>query len=293
MFNHASMSPKTPLALAKSVSVALVLFSALTAPALAAGLDLGAANGYAIVELGSGKTVKINSGPNVGNVLVGNSAITSSSGGGNGQITGTVFYDNTVTGDFFSGLQIPVTAAQKQLVSTTLTAQARADAGAVSTFASSLASTQSFSGLITGNGGINVINVASINNAAFTLSGTANDFFVFNVGSIQTNRAMTLTGGVTAAKILFNITGASGNVFQTSGGNLLYGTFLATKGGDFQFSNLALTGQLINTAGGMQIVSGSGVTGVTLVPEPTSSLLMMLGIAGLMGALKRRTLLDR
>ena len=293
MFNHMSMSPKTPLAMVKSVSVALALFSALTAPVMAAGLDLGAANGYAIVELGSGKTVKINSGPNVGNVLVGNSAVTSSSGGGNGQITGTVFYDNTVTGDFFSGLQIPVTPAQRQLVSTTLTTQARVDAGAVSSFASSLAATQSFSGLITGNGGINVINVASINNAAFTLSGTANDFFVFNVGSIQTNRAMTLTGGVTAAKILFNITGASGNVFQTSGGNLLFGTFLATKGGDFQFSNLDLTGQLINTAGSMQIVSGSQVTGVTLVPEPSAAVLTLLGIAGLMAAVKRRALRDR
>ena len=293
MFYAVSMCPKAALASLKLGIAAAAISGALVAPVVAAGLDLGAANGYAIVELGSGKTVKINSGPNIGNVLVGNGAVTSSSGGGNGQITGTVYYDSTATGDFFSGLQIPVTAAQKQLVSTTLTAQAKADAEAVSAYASSLAATQSFSSSIVGNGGINVINVASINNAAFTLSGTANDFFVFNVGSIQTNKVMTLSGGVTASHILFNITGSSGNVFQTSGGDLLYGTFLATKGGDFQFSNLALTGQLINTAGSMQIVSGSAVTGVTLVPEPTSSLLMMFGIAGLMGALKRKTLLDR
>ena len=41
---------------------------------------------------------------------------------------------------------------------------------------------------------------------------------------------MTLSGGVEASHILFNLTGTSGNIFSTSGGNVLYGTFLATNG---------------------------------------------------------------
>jgi hypothetical protein len=97
--------------------------------------------------------------------------------------------------------------------------------------------------------------------------------------------------GVSASQILWNMTGTSGNIFQTSGGDVLFGTFLATHGGDFQFSNLDLTGQLINTAGHMQIVSGSHVTGPTTptstVPEPSSAVLVWSGLA-LMTCMRKR-----
>jgi hypothetical protein len=135
-------------------------------------------------------------------------------------------------------------------------------ANSVATFAAGLTATQTFTSItstttFTGSGGLNVINVGSIQNAAITISGGANDFFVINVsGSYNTNVPMTLIG-VTAAQILWNFTGTSGNVFQTSGGDQdLYGTFLATKGGQFQFSNLGLVGELINTGGNIQLVSG-------------------------------------
>jgi hypothetical protein len=67
---------------------------------------------------------------------------------------------------------------------------------------------------------------------------------------------MSLSGGVTASHILWNLTG-TGTVLQTSGGNVLVGTFLATNGGAFQFSELQLTGELINTGGNIQLVSGN------------------------------------
>jgi PEP-CTERM motif len=129
--------------------------------------------------------------------------------------------------------------------------------------------------------------VNNIQNAPLTISGTAADTFVINVsGTFNTNVAMTLSG-VTASQILWNFTGTSGNVFSTSGGNTVDGTFLATDGGNFQFSNLNLTGALINTAGGMQIVSGSQVStftpfspGASTVPEP-SSMVAVLVIGGL------------
>jgi hypothetical protein len=175
-------------------------------------------------------------------------------------------------GDFLAHIQIPPTIVT---VASNIGTTAFADANALSTAASALPATQTFANIngattITGNGGTNVIDVGSIMNAPLTLSGGANDIFVFNVsGTIQTNQPMTLSGGVTASHILFNLTGTTGNIFQTSGGDLLFGTFLATDGGDFQFSNLDLTGQLINTDGHIQFVSGSTIpTSMPFVPAP-------------------------
>lgn len=113
-----------------------------------------------------------------------------------------------------------------------------------------------------------------------TLSGSPNDVFLFNVsGNYQTNQQMILTGGVKPGNILFNFTATSGNVFQTSGGDLSYGIYLATRGGNFQFSNLNLMGELINTAGNVQLVSGSKIP--TFVPVPPT----VYGAGALMVAL--------
>jgi hypothetical protein len=147
-------------------------------------------------------------------------------------------------------------------VPTSQTAAAAATAQSVSDYAKGLTATQTFGNInrtltITGNGGLNVIDVANIQNATLTINGSANDYFVFNVsGQIQTNQVMSLTGGVTASHILWNLTG-TGTVLQTSGGNVLVGTFLATNAGAFQFSELQLTGELINTGGNIQLVSGN------------------------------------
>jgi hypothetical protein len=125
--------------------------------------------------------------------------------------------------------------------------------------------------------------VNSIQNDILTLTGGANDYFVFNVATfVNTNQQMILNG-VLPSHILFNLTG-TGTVLQTSGGDMLYGTFLATNGGDFQFSNLVLNGELINVGGNVQLVSGSGIPTFTsfTVPEPkyiTMLAAMLVGIA--------------
>jgi hypothetical protein len=194
-----------------------------------------------------------------GNALFGQGLTVALSGGNNGGLgAGYKVYEDSTT-HISGNLQNPLTFVS---VPTSLTAGAAASAQSVSNNAIGLPATQAFSTInnnltINGNGGLNVINVGSIQNANLTINGSANDYFVFNVsGGIQTNRVMTLTGGVTASHILWNLTG-TGTVLQTSGGDILVGTFLATHGGQFQFSELQLDGELINTGGNIQLVSGN------------------------------------
>jgi hypothetical protein len=155
---------------------------------------------------------------------------------------------------------------------------------------------------ITGNGGINLIAVTGAGDditAALTLSGGANDYFVFDVsGNYHTNNGMTLSGGVSPDHILFVFTGTSGNVFQTSGGGnpaQWFGTFLATDGGAFQLSELNLDGALImgdsngaGVAGGgdVQFVSGSEIPTFSpfTVPAPSigHGILAFLAVGGML-----------
>jgi len=286
-----------------SLSAALFAAALMLAaiPAKADLLGLGTLTQYALVDLGSGDTISVNSGPISGDVLLGGGVKAAFSGGNNGQITGTLYYDSTVTGtNTFSQLQNAPSTSQ---VSTSVTSQAFSYAAAASSYAAGLTATKTYTNIssattFTGNGGLNVIDVNNIQNAPLTISGTSSDTFVINIsGTFNTNQKMTLSG-VNASQIIFNFTGTSGNVLQTSGGNQLYGTFLAADGGNFQFSELNLTGALINSQGGMQFVSGSkiptftGFTGGTsgqqvATPEPASLTIMGVGLAAL-GAVRRR-----
>jgi len=265
----------------------LIAFPNAAPAAIPAGLDLGMDNNFAFIDLGA-TTLGWNSGPIAGNVLFGLGLHANLSGGNNGGLTngGVLFHDSSA---IISGsLQNPVT---ETLVPTTTTQDAATIAQNVSNFASSLAATQSvgttISGTttITGNGGLNVIDVANITNAKLTLSGNANDFFLFNVSNaVMTNQPMTLSGGVSPSNILFNLTGTGTvAVFQTSGGDVSFGTYLATNGGKFQFSNLNLTGRLINVGGDVQFVSGSMIPAV---PEPGTFALIGIGAIALVCAVR-------
>jgi hypothetical protein len=59
--------------------------------------------------------------------------------------------------------------------------------------------------------------------------------------------------------VLFNLTGSSGNILQASRGNVLYGTYLATNGGQFNLSQLNLAGALINVGGNVQFVGDAQI----------------------------------
>ena len=275
--------------------VCCIAMSVASSTALADTVTLGPVlPNYAIVSVGSNASLMVNSGPIVGSVLIGDGSTATSSGGGNGQVTGGVFVSGAVSGDDLQNLQIPPVVT---VVSPSVGTQAFSDAATLSSTAAALPATQTFGAIngtqtITGNGGLNVIDVASLHNPNLTISGSSSDVFVFDVaGLFQTNQAITLNG-VSASQILWNLTG-TGTVFQTSGGDTLFGTFLATDGGDFQFSSLNLTGELIDTDGHIQFVSNSSLTGQPFtppVPEPATATLLLLGtgLASVVGATRRR-----
>lgn len=288
------------------VALATACLSALgTISAHADTLTMGILSNYSVVSLGNGQTtggthptLSQNSGPIAGSELVGQGVKAAFSGGGHGAIAGTVYYDSTVTGtNTFSQFDPPPTTS---LVDPSVTHQAYTDAIALANAANQLQVTQNFTSTIssaqtfTGNGGLNVIDVTNIQNAPITFAGTANDIFVINVsGKLNTNVAMTLGANVSASHILWNFTGTASDVFQTSGGNKVYGTFLAVTGGGFQFSNLDLTGELINVNGDVSIVSGSAINTFvpfTGTPAPLPSVVTassaLLGLV-LLGRLRR------
>lgn len=93
-FSPVQLRRKTWSRIARTAWVGCTALISFTSIASASVLDdLSGIGNYDIIALGSGKTIAINSGPITGNVLLGHGVNAAFSGGGNGQITGTLFFE--------------------------------------------------------------------------------------------------------------------------------------------------------------------------------------------------------
>lgn len=217
-------------------------------------VDLGVASQFGVLGLQSTAIT------NAGSVVTGDVGVSQNGSLQNGR-------NATITGDVieyasgqYSGRG---TLTGSLVVDPTLMTESDQDAQFASAVASALTPTQSLNAVrtattLTGNGGVNVINVARNITASLTLNGTADDVFVINVsGSLRlgSGEGIRLAGGVTADHVILNFVGSTGSVNANRA--VINGTVLApTYSVDLRAATVngeIIAGGTISIAGGTQI----------------------------------------
>jgi len=227
--------------------------------------SLGQANGYAVFIMGQvpGTKSAISSAATKisGNVAIGPSATGSSTDLLKATIQGKPFLDPAAIIDMHPDLKVTGGIVTQNLTT------ARNNALAASACYAALAPTRTIRSItssttLTGNGGLNVINVGSIVlvKKVLTLKGGPNDIFIINVsgdfsmGSSQ----VVLAGGVTAGHVLWNFPGTGTSVKVYKGVTSASGTFLVPYR-DYVQDVATLYGSVLS-GGNVRIHSGAKVT---------------------------------
>lgn len=234
-------------------------------PRVVPSVDLGAAASYAVLGLqntsisNSNVSITGNEGVSQGGKL---------SNSNHSTITGNV--TEYQTGQYSGGGQLGGTIS----VDPSGIAQADSDAVNASAAAAALTPTQTFGSItqltvITGNGGLNVIQINGDIKSSLILKGTANDVFILNVtGNLALGGTSTLSlgPGVIASNVLYNFTGASGEI-STQSGNVVNGTLLAPNY-NFKLEG-NFNGEIIGGGGKMTFRSGAHVNQIAFTGNTT------------------------
>ena len=236
----------------KSLIALAATAAAITIPSAQAGFfDLGQANGYAALILPGGS---INMDINGGSAVVGDVGITANSHldlgsgakvgplAGTGQVVdGTIFLDP-------NGATVKLDNQPANTVANRDLSQAVTDAIAANQHFASLSATQTFNTLditnqftITGNGGLNVIDLSSLklhSSGVLTLEGSASARFVFNITGDYSQSGpsrVQLSGGLLAQNVLWNFIGSGiGAKIATGMNGVAYGHFSPFARSQFQ-----------------------------------------------------------
>jgi hypothetical protein len=151
---------------------------------------------------------------------------------------------------------------------------------------------------ISAGSGTTVVDInGSLNpNAAITLSGTANDILIVNItGSLTLSgsHGISLSGGLTASDVLFNVEG--GNVMLNGTVN---GTFLVANGTTAFSGTSTLNGSILDAGIVTAIdvnadnitINGAPFSGLVAAPEPAPLVKAISGLAtiGIWGFFRRK-----
>jgi choice-of-anchor A domain-containing protein len=230
----------------------------------AGACSLGQANGYAVFMMGNvagTKSVITEATTKItGNVAVGPSVSGSSTDLIKATIHGKLFVDPSAVFGTRAGLTVTGGIVTQNLTT------ARNNALAASACYAALTPTRTIGSItgtttLTGNGGLNVINVGSIvlMKKVLTLSGGANDIFIINVSgdfSVGATQVV-LAGGVTAGHVLWNFPGGGTTVQVFKDSTSVSGTILAPYR-DYEQHQAILNGSVI-AGGNVSIHSGATV----------------------------------
>lgn len=277
----------------KYQSVAIAVASVLSLTAFAQGaISLGTAADFALLTVPGNSNFKLSNVTVTGDVGVGNvnASLGSVTNMAPSSIFGTVYV--TANTSQYSG---PGMRSGSVQVDASKVNMAIADALAAQTAAGLLIATQTFgSGIssattVTGNGGMNVIDVTGNITSTLSLTGTASDVFIVRVtGNLNLGGSDSIgaSGSVLDSNVLLDFIG-SGKTINTHVGNNVHGTLLAfglTGNLDGTFDNIyggnggtisLLSGAIVNNKPFCPDCAGAA-------PEPASLGILGLGTLGLL-----------